>query len=200
MVRVKVCGVTREEDARMLEALGVHAVGLVFAPSKRRLTPQRAATIASALGPFVTRVGVFVNAPGDWILEVARTVPLNAVQLHGDEPPELARRIGRHYPVIKAFRVRGPVDPAIFRYPAEALLLDGPRPGSGEAFDWSWLDAVPRGVRTIVAGGLGPENVCGLLQRFTPYAVDVSSGVESAPGVKDRERVGAFLRAVEGCG
>ncbi len=184
----------------MLEALGVHAVGFVFAPSRRRVTPEEAAGIAAALGPMVARVGVFVDAPPEEVLEVAEAARLTALQLHGDEPPQVARRLGRRYPVIKAFRVRGAPDPAMFRYPADALLLDGPRPGSGTAFDWGWLASVPAGARVVVAGGLTPENVCGLLQRFRPYAVDVSSGVEARPGVKDRDRVRAFLRAVEGCG
>jgi phosphoribosylanthranilate isomerase len=200
VVRVKVCGVTREADARLLEALGVHAVGLVFAPSPRRLTLERAAAVAGALGPLVHRVGVFANATEAEILAAVRAARLSAVQLHGDEPPELAERIRARVPVIKAFRVGGAVEPGWFAYPADAILLDGPRPGSGQAFDWSWLDAVPAGARVVVAGGLSPENVCGLLQRFRPYAVDVSSGVESSPGVKDRARVEAFLRAVEGCG
>ncbi len=184
----------------MLEVLGVHAVGFVFAPSKRNVTPEQAARVAAVLGPFVTKVGVFVDAPEEWVLEVARAVRLDALQLHGREPPEVARRLSRHYPVIKAFRLAGPPPPEVFAYPADALLLDGPRPGSGHAFDWSWLAGVPGSARVIVAGGLLPENVCGLLQRFTPYAVDVSSGVESKPGVKDRDRVEAFLRAVERCG
>ncbi len=184
----------------MLEALGVHAVGFVFAPSRRRVAPEEAARLAAALGPFVAKVGVFVDAPVGEVLEVAEAVGLTALQLHGAEPPEVARRLARRYPVIKAFRVKDRVDPAWFRYPADAFLLDGPRPGSGEAFDWAWLEAVPEGARVIVAGGLVPENVCGLLQRFSPYAVDVASGVESKPGVKDRGRVEAFLRAVERCG
>ena len=200
MVRVKVCGVTREADARMLEALGVHAVGLVFAPSKRRIEPAAAARVSAALGPFVARVGVFVDAPVEEVLEIAEAVGLSALQLHGNEPPEVARRLARRYPVIKAFRVKERVDPAWFRYPADAFLLDGPRPGSGAAFDWAWLEAVPEGARVIVAGGLALENVCDLLRRYKPYAVDVSSGVEAAPGVKDRARVAAFLGAVDTCG
>ncbi len=184
----------------MLEALGVHAVGFVFAPSKRRVSLEQAAELSQALGPFVVRVGVFVDEDPGRILEIVEEARLGAVQLHGQEPPEQARRLGRRVPVIKAFRLSGPPDPALFSYPAEAYLLDGPRPGSGQAFNWSWLAGVPREARVIVAGGLGPENVCGLLQRFTPYAVDASSGIESNPGVKDRERVEAFLRAVERCG
>jgi len=184
----------------MLDALGVDAVGFVFAPSKRRVTPEQAAALSKALGPFVARVGVFVNEDPGRVLEIAEEVRLEAVQLHGHEPPEQARRLARRLPVIKAFKLHGPPDPALFSYPADAYLLDGPRPGSGQAFDWSWLAGVPRDARIIVAGGLRPENVCELLQRVSPYAVDTSSGVERAPGVKDRDLVGAFLRAVERCG
>lgn len=184
----------------MLDALGVDAVGFVFAPSKRQVTPEQAAALSKALGPFVVRVGVFVDEDPGRVLEIAEEARLGALQLHGHEPPEQARRLARRLPVIKAFKLQGPPDPSLFSYPADAYLLDGPRPGSGQAFDWDWLADVPRDARIIVAGGLGPENVCGLLQRFTPYAVDASSGIESKPGVKDRERVGAFLRAVERCG
>jgi len=184
----------------MLEAFGVDAVGFVFAPSKRQVTPEQAAVLSKALGPFVVRVGVFVDEDPGRILEIAEEARLGAVQLHGNEPPEHARWLMRRLPVIKAYKLKGPLDPTLFAYPADAYLLDGPRPGSGQAFDWGWLSALPQGVRAIVAGGLGPENVCELLQRIKPYAVDASSGIESKPGVKDRARVEAFLRAVERCG
>lgn len=200
VVRVKVCGVTRPEDAAMVEAAGAHAVGLVFAPSKRQLSPEQAAAVSAALGPFVARVGVFVDEEPERVLELAALARLSALQLHGDEPPEHARRLARHYPVIKAFRLKGPPPAELFSYPADAYLLDGPRPGSGRAFDWDWLGDLPPGRRVIVAGGLTPENVCSLLHRYRPYGVDTSSGVESAPGVKDWRRIAAFVRAVESCG
>jgi len=200
VVRIKVCGITRLADARFAESVGVHALGFVFAPSKRRVTPEQAAAIARALGPLVLRVGVFVDAPAEEVLEVAEFVGLTAVQLHGDEPPEVAREIGRRLPVVKAFRLSGPPQPALFDYPADAWLLDGPRPGSGQRFAWDWLASVPSEKRVIVAGGLDPENVCELLRKYTPYALDVSSGVEAAPGVKDHRRIAAFVRAVQACG
>ena len=178
----------------------MHALGFVFAPSPRRVSPERAAAIASELGPFVARVGVFVNAGLEEILATAETAGLTAIQLHGDEPPELAAALSGRYPVIKAFRLREGVPPGALDYPASALLLDGPRPGSGRAFDWDWLGDLPPGRRVIVAGGLTPENVCSLLHRYRPYGVDTSSGVESAPGVKDWRRIAAFVRAVESCG
>ncbi|WP_456414290.1 phosphoribosylanthranilate isomerase [Oceanithermus profundus] len=200
-VRAKVCGLTRAEDALAAERLGAWAVGFVFAPSKRRVTPEQAAAIGARLGPFVARVGVFVDAPPAEVLEVARRARLSAVQLHGEEPPEWAEALRRHLPVIKAVRLAGPPDPALVAYPADALLVDGPRPGSGEAYDWGWLEPLADHPRLIVAGGLTPERLPELFARVCPYAVDVSSGVESAPGVKDEARMRAFLQRVRrGCG
>nr|WP_041554916.1 phosphoribosylanthranilate isomerase [Oceanithermus profundus] len=200
-MRAKVCGLTRAEDALAAERLGAWAVGFVFAPSKRRVTPEQAAAIGARLGPFVARVGVFVDAPPAEVLEVARRARLSAVQLHGEEPPEWAEALRRHLPVIKAVRLAGPPDPALVAYPADALLVDGPRPGSGEAYDWGWLEPLADHPRLIVAGGLTPERLPELFTRVCPYAVDVSSGVESAPGVKDEARMRAFLQRVRrGCG
>ena len=200
-VRAKVCGLTRAEDALAAERLGAWAVGFVFAPSKRRVTPEQAAAIGARLGPFVTRVGVFVDAPPEEVLAVVRTARLGAVQLHGSEPPEWAEALRRHLPVIKAVRLSGPPDPALLAYPADALLADGRRPGSGEAYDWGWLEPLADHPRLIVAGGLSPERLPELFARLCPYAVDVSSGVESAPGVKDEARLRAFLQRVRrGCG
>ncbi len=200
-VRVKVCGLTRVEDALTAERLGAWALGFVFAPSKRRVTPEQAAAIGARLGPFVARVGVFVDAPPDEVLAVAERARLSAVQLHGDEPPEWAEALRRRLPVIKAVRLAGPPDPALAAYPADALLVDGPRPGSGEAYDWGWIEPLADHPRLIVAGGLSPERLPGLFARVCPYAVDVSSGVESAPGAKDPARLAAFLQAARrGCG
>ncbi|XOB98468.1 phosphoribosylanthranilate isomerase [Deinococcota bacterium DY0809b] len=200
-VRTKVCGLTRTEDALAAERLGAWAVGFVFAPSKRRVTPEQAAAIGARLGPFVVRVGVFVDAPPAEVLEVARRARLSAVQLHGEEPPEWAEALRRRLPVIKAVRLAGPPDPALAAYPADALLVDGPRPGSGEAYDWGWLEPLADHPRLIVAGGLTPERLLELFARVCPYAVDVSSGVEAAPGVKDPQRLAAFLQAARrGCG
>ncbi|HGY09805.1 MAG TPA: phosphoribosylanthranilate isomerase [Oceanithermus profundus] len=200
-VRVKVCGLTRIEDALAAERLGAWALGFVFARSKRRVTPERAAAIARRLGPFVTRVGVFVNAEPKTVLDVARRARLSAVQLHGDEPPEWAEALRLHLPVIKAFRLDGPADPAWLDYPADALLVDGADPGSGQPYDPAWLTPLADHPHLIVAGGLTPERLPGLFERLCPYAVDVSSGVERRPGVKDPGRVALFLQAASaGCG
>ncbi len=200
-VRTKVCGITREEDALAAEQLGAWALGFVFAPSKRRVEPETAAAIGAVLGPFVVRVGVFVDAPPGEVLEVARRARLSAVQLHGDEPPEWAEELRRHLPVIKAVRLSGPPESELAAYPADALLVDGLRPGSGEAYDWSWLEPLADHPRLIVAGGLTPERLPELFTRVCPYAVDVSSGVEATPGIKDPARLEAFLQAARrGCG
>lgn len=200
-VRAKVCGLTRAEDALAAERLGAWAVGFVFAPSKRRVTPAQAAAIGARLGPFVTRVGVFVDTEPDEVLAVARAARLDAVQLHGSEPPQWAERIGTRLPVIKAFRLQGPADPAWRSYPASAILVDGAVPGSGRPYDPAWLEPLKDHPRLIVAGGLTPERLSELFARLCPYAVDVSSGVESAPGVKDPARMRAFLQRVRrACG
>jgi phosphoribosylanthranilate isomerase len=149
----------------------------------------------------VARVRVFVDADPAEVLAVAREARLTAVQLHGDEPPAWAAELRRHLPVIKAVRLSGPPEPELTAYPADALLVDGPRPGSGEAYDWGWLEPLVDHPRLIVAGGLTAGRLPGLFARLCPYAVDVSSGVESAPGRKDAARLRAFLQAARrGCG
>ena len=200
VVRTKICGMTRAEDLRRAEELGVWAVGFVFAPSKRQVTPEQAARLGRALGPFVSRVGVFVNAPPAEVLQTAHTARLSAVQLHGDEPPEWAEEVAARVPVIKAVRLSGPADPAWLDYPASALLVDGAVPGSGKPYDPAWLEPLWRHPRLIVAGGLTPERLPELFAYGCPYAVDVSSGVEEAPGRKSAELMAAFLRAASACG
>lgn len=156
-VRVKVCGITRLEDALLAEALGASAVGFVLAPSRRHISPEMAREIGLALGPFLVRVGVFVNEPPEAVLRTMERARLQVAQLHGEEPPEWALQIRKHYPVIKAFRLSGPADPSWAHYPADALLLDGKTPGSGQAWPRDWaLPLLGQGVRLILAGGLSP--------------------------------------------
>jgi len=201
MVRTKICGMTRKEDVRLAEELGVWAVGFVFARSKRQIAPRKAAELGRTLGPFVGRVGVFVDSPPEEVLRVARAARLSTVQLHGGEPPEWAEEIGRWLPVIKAVRLTGPANPTWLDYPASALLVDGAVPGSGKPYDPSWLEPLWRHPRLIVAGGLTPERLPELFSHGCPYAVDVSSGVEEVPGVKDADKMAAFVRAAaSGCG
>ncbi len=200
MTRVKVCGIRTPEEARAAADAGADAVGFVFwPPSRRYVDPQEAAHIAQVLPPFVVRVGVFVNEPPEGVEEVARRVGLDAVQLHGDEPPEVCARIPRR--VIKAIRVRDAGSlKAAAAYSVSALLLDTYAPdtygGTGRSFDWSLVEAI-RYLRCplILSGGLTPENVGEAIRRVRPYGVDVSSGVETG-GRKDPEKIRAFVAAV----
>lgn len=200
MTRVKVCGMTRKKDALLAARLGAHAVGFIFhRGSPRFVPPERAARILESLPPFVASVGVFVNASAREIRETLRICPLSAVQLHGEESPAFCRGVpGR---VIKAFRVRdGRLPRGISRYAVDALLLDtyraGAYGGTGEVFDWEVARRAGRYGRIILAGGLNPSNVRRAVETVRPFAVDVSSGVETAPGRKDPGRLEAFFRAV----
>lgn len=205
-VRVKVCGITKRDDALLAARLGADAVGLVFCDSPRRVDAEQARRIVEALPPFVTPVGVFLDSPVDEVLRTARVVGLGAVQLHGTEPPEIVREIARAVKVIKAVRVQGPESfGTCASYPeASAFLFDtyvkGQAGGTGLAFDWSLLgdDALaPLGNRPwILAGGLRPENIDRALAACRPFAVDVSSGVERAPGLKDADRMAQFIEKV----
>lgn len=199
--RVKICGITRIEDATAAARAGADAIGLVFEPkSPRYVKPEQALSIVRALPPFVTVVGLFVNAAPDTIETVLSRVPLDLLQFHGDETPEQCRRY--HRPYIKAIHMRPDVNlpEQARRYAdAEGLLLDTAAAhvagGSGEAFDWS---RVPSGLAkpVILAGGLTPENVAEAVRKVHPFAVDVSSGVEQAKGIKDAGKISAFIEAV----
>lgn len=194
MIRIKICGITRLEDALLAEALGAFALGFVFAPgSRRRVDLEVARTISEALGPFVVRVGVFQNQGPEEVLRLAEQARLQAVQLHGQEPPEWAEAIGKHFPVIKAFPLTGPADPGWAQYPAGALLLDGQAPGSGQTYPRDWAKPLLQtGKRIILAGGITPENLEEVLA-LRPYAIDLASGVERAPGIKDEAKLKALF-------
>jgi phosphoribosylanthranilate isomerase len=200
--RVKICGITRPEDARAAVAAGADALGVVLAPSKRQVSLDHAERVFAGVPPLVARVGVFVDAGAAFVAEAVRRLGLTAVQFHGDETPEQCA--AAPVPVIKALRVGKDFDPAaVTRYSRAAalVLLDtgaaDARGGTGVAFDWEAVsgrldDRVP----LVVAGGLAPGNVGWAVRLFRPFAVDVSSGVESAPGVKDPELVASFCAAV----
>jgi phosphoribosylanthranilate isomerase len=194
---VKICGVTRAEDARAAVAAGANAIGFVFWPtSPRFIDPYRARAIARRLPPFVTPVGLFVNQPRDYIRGVASLTRLGAVQLHGDETPEFAASID--WPVIKALSV----DRAA-AWPAETmLLLDAHDPvrrgGTGQTIDWPAAAAIAAKRRVLLAGGLTAENVAEAVARVRPFGIDVSSGVERSPGVKDHGRITALFEALNG--
>jgi len=209
-VRIKICGITRAADAVEAASAGADAVGLVFAAgSPRRVSMAQARAIVSALPPFAAAVGVFVNESVEGVRRTAGEVGLSCVQLHGEEPAEF---VGRLAPlrVIKALRVRAASfvnEVQRFRDAGVvAILLDAfdeqARGGSGKRFDWDLVAGAQRGgglegaPPMILAGGLTPENVVAAIRRIRPYGVDVSSGVEDAPGVKSAERIGRFIAAV----
>lgn len=202
-VRIKICGITNSTDARRAIACGADFLGFNFYPgSPRYVTPAKARRMVKKLPKSVAAVGVFVNEPEEKVLAIARQVGLQYLQLHGDESPAEVARLEREVPVIKALRVKTPFRRSqLSRYrQASALLLDGYdrhlRGGTGKTFDWRIARRASSRARIFVAGGLAPENVADAVRIARPYAVDVSSGVESRPGKKDPARLRAFARAV----
>lgn len=195
---VKICGITREEDAQEAVECGARAVGFIFWPrSPRFIEPEHARRIVRRLPPFVTTVGVFVNETADHINAVADLAQLGAVQLHGDEAPELLGSLER--PVVKAVSSVAP-DTAS-RWPAETIVLvdahdPARRGGTGARADWAAAARLAAARRIVLAGGLSPENVAHAIATVRPFGVDVSSGVEDAPGLKNRTRIRAFFEAV----
>jgi len=199
---VKICGITRAEDAAAAIAAGANAVGFVFWPnSPRCVDVERARTIVAAMPPNVTAVGVFVDQPADDVNEIARIVNLGAVQLHGSEDDDYVRAMTRR--VIKAVAVDGEHAPDVARWPESVtILLDVHDPvrkgGTGKTIDWTAAADVARRRHILLAGGLTPENVSDAIARVRPYGIDVSSGVESQPGIKDHSRIAALFEAVHG--
>lgn len=202
MIRVKICGITREADAQAAADAGADAIGLVFHPaSPRCVSLDVAASIVRMLGPFVTTVGLFVDAAPDRVREVLARTGIHLLQLHGNEAPDYCAQFG--VPYIKALRMAPGLDPAAAAadYPTAAgLLFDAWDPlvagGTGASFDWSRLPAL-RQRPLILAGGLSPANVAQAVRQVHPYAVDVSSGVEVAPGIKDPRLIRDFIAAAK---
>ena len=203
MTRVKICGVTREEDAVLAAELGAAAIGFVFwARSPRYVSPSNVASIVGSLPPAVAAVGVFVDEPIDEVVRIAQTARLSAVQLHGNESLAYAQRLLQ--PVIKAVAV-GPgfVAESVDVYPPEVtILMDAHDPvrrgGTGRTIDWSAAAAVAARRPVFLSGGLTPSNVADAIARVRPYGVDVSSGVETAPGIKDHAKLRALFEATHG--
>lgn len=200
--RVKICGITRAEDALAAVEHGCDAIGLVFyRPSPRNVDWQQAEEIAAALPPFVSIVGLFVDAAPSEIEAVLAKVRLDLLQFHGDEAPEACRLYG--VPYMKAVRVKN--DTNLLQYATQyhdtrALLLDAYLPGvaggTGQVFDWG---LIPRQlpVPVVLAGGLNPDNVTEAIRLVRPYAVDVSGGVEQTKGIKDAGKIAAFMQGVK---
>ena len=199
---MKICGITREDDALLAVAMGADAVGFVFAPSKRQIAPSIARDIVRRLPPEILTVGVFRDEAPSRVIDIVNTAGLRAAQLHGHESAETSRLIRARVPlVIKAFPAGDPELDRVDDYGADAVLIDSPRPGSGEVFDWSLAEGRPDGRRVILAGGLTPGNVADAIRQVGPWGVDVASGVESdrgEPGQKDARRVKAFVEAARG--
>jgi len=200
--RVKICGITSVADALAAVQIGCDAIGLVFyKPSPRYVSPELAAAISVSIPAFVSVVGLFVDASEQEIGEVLARVRLDLLQFHGDESPEACGRYG--VPYIKAVRVRQATN--LLQYAtdyreAKALLLDtykeGTAGGTGEVFDWRLIpDGLPRPI--VLAGGLNPQNVASAIRQVRPYAVDVSGGVEKSKGIKDADKMAAFMRGVQ---
>lgn len=199
--RVKICGITCPADGVVAAATGADAIGLVFfAQSPRAVGVAQAREVIAALPPFVTSVGLFVNAEVAEVERILAEVPLDLLQFHGDETAEYCRQFARPY--IKAVRMADGIDLELVAQQyaeAKALLVDSYRKGvpggTGHTFDWA---RIPHGLDKpiILAGGLGPDNIEQAVRQVRPYAVDVSSGVEAARGIKDADRVAAFMRGV----
>ncbi len=200
--RIKICGITREQDVSAVAGYGADALGFVFyEKSPRNVGVSQAATLARAVPPFLTVVGLFVNPSVDYLREVLAKVSLDVLQFHGEEPPEFCAQFGKPY--LKAIRVKAGVDlvECAARYAgAQGLLLDayveGTQGGTGESFDWALIPHnLPLPV--ILSGGLHAGNVAAAITQARPYAVDVSSGVEAAKGIKDAAKVAAFIKEVK---
>ncbi len=200
--RVKICGITREQDALDAARLGADAIGLVFyPPSPRAVTAAQAAAIVRRLPPFVTVVALFVDATREAVAAVLEQLPVDLLQFHGNESPDDCRGHGR--PWIKAVRMREGTDLHAIKAAyagASALLLDAYRPGrpggTGTTFDWSAIPA-ELAPEIILAGGLSAGNIASAVRQVNPYAVDVSGGVERQKGIKDADKIAAFMRGVE---
>ena len=198
--RVKICGITRRQDAEFAVKMGADALGLVFyGPSPRAVSIAQAVEICRLLPPFVSLVGLFVNAQAAEVKATLEQVPLSLLQFHGDESPAFCGQFDRPY--MKAVRMQQPADlpQAAEQYAqANSLLLDsykaGVPGGTGQTFDWSMITPVDKAL--ILAGGLSAENVAAAIRQIRPYGVDVSGGVESAKGIKDNEKMRKFMLEV----
>lgn len=198
-VRVKICGITSVEDGAAAVSAGADAIGLVFYnKSPRAVSIAQAAAIARSVGPFVTVVGLFVDADVEFVHRVLAQVPLHVLQFHGNESEDYCQQFQRPY--LKALRMKGDlnVSAAMAKFPsAVGILLDAYRPGvpggTGETFDWQRVPA-NSSVPVVLAGGLNPDNIAQAVETTQVYGVDVSGGVEASPGQKDTDRMMAFVR------
>ncbi|MGI9606117.1 MAG: phosphoribosylanthranilate isomerase [Acidimicrobiales bacterium] len=198
---VKICGITDVDDALLAVALGADALGFVFAPSTRQIAAQRARDIATRVPAETLTVGVFRDEAKERVVDIAHTANLRAVQLHGRESPDDVQWVAQRIPVvIKAVAAGTEHARNADRFGLSTILVDNPRPGSGELFDWSLVEAMPIGMRIILAGGLDPDNVADAIAKVKPWGVDVSSGVEREAGRKDPTALRLFIQNAKAAG
>ena len=191
---VKVCGTTSEEDALLAVAMGADAIGFIFAPSPRQVAPQLVNDIVRRLPPEILTVGVFRDEVPERVIEIVQRTGLRAAQLHGHESPEQVHRVKARVPVV--FKVFAAGDRSIRKardFGADAVMVDNPQPGSGQVFNWSLAEDVPGGMRLVLAGGLGPDNVADAIATVHPWGVDACSELESEPGRKDPRKLRTFV-------
>lgn len=199
MVRIKICGITRAEDAFAAEKAGAHALGFIFyKKSKRYIEPGIAASIIKQLNPFIIKVAVFVNEDYNIINQICADIGLTHVQLHGDETPEFAEQI--NVPVIKALNYSESLGSNIHTWEKYPLLIDSGssalRGGTGITIPWKNLKPLIQNKKIILAGGLNPDNVNKAIKIIRPYAVDVNSGVEKSPGIKNRDLIEKLINNI----
>ncbi|CAN5635046.1 phosphoribosylanthranilate isomerase [soil metagenome] len=199
-VRVKICGVTTSEDAVAAERVGADAIGMILhARSRRLIDLEQGASVVAKLGPFIARVGVFVDPPAAFVEAAIGRLRLDAVQFHGHERRIAAERFRDRVRCIEAISFSGDLDvDDLATGPADAVLVDGAQPGSGVPFDWDAGETLARLPRWILAGGLTPATVAAAVRQLDPYGVDVASGVERSPGVKDHDAMARFVTAAKG--
>ncbi|MCU0608225.1 MAG: phosphoribosylanthranilate isomerase [Chitinispirillaceae bacterium] len=200
-VRIKICGITRYEDAKMAAGLGADALGFIFSKkSPRYIAPEEASLIIRQLPPFISRVGVFVDEEIDTVIAIARLTGIDTIQLHGTESPRYCSKLP--LPVIKAFSIAADTDLCLLeQYHTAGLLLDtwdsGRRGGTGKTFDWTIArTACTKFGRVILSGGLNPANLAEALTTVVPYGVDLNSGVEIRPGIKNPRKVRDAIQLV----
>lgn len=192
---VKICGITNEEDALLSVAMGATALGFVFAPSKRQVTPGKVADIVKRLPSGIITVGVFRDHDTKSVVRIMREAGLRGAQLHGRETVSMVDDITAEVGWVMKAVVAGSRDAEqCDRYRTNLVLFDSPEPGSGSPYDWSLLDNIPKGVNCVVSGGLTADNVGDAIARVRPYGVDVSSGVEREPGRKDATKLRRFVQ------
>jgi phosphoribosylanthranilate isomerase len=199
---VKICGITSEEDALLAVAMGADAVGFIFAPSPRQMSPSAVHAITRRLPPEILTVGVFRDERPQTVVDVVNRAGLKAAQLHGNESREDCGYVSVRVPiVIKAFAAGDGRLERAAEYGASIILLDAPSPGSGKVFDWRLAEGAPRGHRLVLAGGLDASNVADAIRTIHPWGVDVSTGVETSTGLepapdrKDPTKIRAFVQA-----